>query len=410
MPRWLTVLFAAAEALLVLAIGVAIPLALGSLVWAVQMGFGPEWADIWRAAADLWLLGHGVDVTFRLDAETVAALALPGAEQPVLVSIALLGFALLTAGLGVRAGRRISEVGHPILGIVTELIVFGAGSAAVVILSLHPDARASIWQGVALPTLTFAIGLVIGVGLVLLRPERYADVPDRYAAALRGLADRWPAVVRVGGAGVLRATAASALGLVVAGSAVVGVAIIAGFTQVITLYERLHTEVLGGLTLTVAQLAIIPDLVVWGIAWIVGPGFSIGTGSASGPFSTVLGPLPPIPALGAIPSASGPSAWLVLLIPIGIGFLVGLLVYPRIRSEIRDWWSVLVGILSGALAGLLIGLLAAAASGSAGPGRLAEIGPDPIAVGVWAGVELAISITVGLLAAASIPAWRRPRT
>ncbi len=408
MPRWLTVLFAAAEALLVLAIGVAIPLAMGSLVWAVTMGFEPDWADIWRAAADLWLLGHGVDVTFHLDPVTAAALG-AGAETPVKITIALLGFALLTAGLGVRAGRRISEVGHPILGILTELVVFAAGSAAVVTFSLYQDARASIWQGVAFPTLAFAIGLVIGVGQVLLRPERYADVPHRYADAVRGVVNGWPDVVRVGAAGVLRAATAAVLGLVAVAGVALAVVLLTGFTNVITLYEKLHTEVLGGFALTLGQLALLPDLVLWTIAWLACPGFALGTGSASGPFSTALGPLPPVPAFGAIPVASGGAGWLVLLLVLGVGLIVGFLTYPRIRSVIRDWWAVLVGILSGALAGLAVGLLAWASSGSAGPGRLVDVGPDGVAVGVWVGIELAISITIGLLAAASLPAYRRLR-
>src|SRR5690606_16524243 len=112
-----------------------------------------------------------------------------GAARPVLVSIALLGFALLTALLAVRAGRRIAEVGHPIVGLVAELLAFAAGSAAVVVLAADPAATAPIWQGVAFPTLAFAIGLVIGVGSVLLRPQRYADITDRYAKGASRLLD-----------------------------------------------------------------------------------------------------------------------------------------------------------------------------------------------------------------------------
>src|SRR5690554_5820209 len=110
------------------------------------MGFGPDWVVIWRAAADIWLLGHGVDLAFRLDPTLIAQLGLPGAERPVVITIALLGVALLTALLAVRAGRRIAEVGHPIIGIATEVVVFGTGAAAVVLLAAHPSAAAPIWQ------------------------------------------------------------------------------------------------------------------------------------------------------------------------------------------------------------------------------------------------------------------------
>ena len=103
MTRRLTLLFSAFEALLVVAIGVAIPLVPLTILWAAQFGFGPDWAIFWRGAADIWLLGHDVDVTFTLDPATATALGVAGAGAPVKVTIALLGFALLTLLLGVRA-------------------------------------------------------------------------------------------------------------------------------------------------------------------------------------------------------------------------------------------------------------------------------------------------------------------
>ena len=66
MTRRLTVLLAALEAVLGVAIGVAIPLVPLTIIWAAQFGFGPDWLIFWRGAVDVWLLGHGVDVTFTL--------------------------------------------------------------------------------------------------------------------------------------------------------------------------------------------------------------------------------------------------------------------------------------------------------------------------------------------------------
>ena len=62
MTRRLTLLFSAFEALLVVAIGVAIPLVPLTILWAAQFGFAPDWSIFWRGAADIWLIGHGVDV------------------------------------------------------------------------------------------------------------------------------------------------------------------------------------------------------------------------------------------------------------------------------------------------------------------------------------------------------------
>jgi hypothetical protein len=58
------------------------------------------------------------------------------------------------------------------------------------------------------------------------------------------------------------------------------------------------------------------------------------------------------------------------------------------------------GGLSG---GLVLGFLAAASSGAAGPGRLAEVGPDPILVGLIAALEFAVGTGIGLAAASRLP-------
>src|SRR3954470_6294588 len=163
MTRRLTLLFSALEALLVVAIGVAIPLVPLTILWAAQFGFAPDWAIFWRGAADIWLIGHGVDVTFTLDATTASALGIVGAGAPVKITIALLGFALLTLLLGVRAGERVAETGHRVIGGLTTLAVFGIASSVVTLTAVNGAARPSIWQGALLPTLVFAVGLFLGI-------------------------------------------------------------------------------------------------------------------------------------------------------------------------------------------------------------------------------------------------------
>src|ERR1700761_6431992 len=112
MNRTLSALFSALEAIIVVAVGLAIPLLPLTIVWAAQYGFGPDWAIFWRISADTWLVGHGVDVQIALDAATVKATGLAGAGTPFTISMAVLGFSLLTVLLGRRAGRRIAETGH----------------------------------------------------------------------------------------------------------------------------------------------------------------------------------------------------------------------------------------------------------------------------------------------------------
>ena len=68
---------------------------------------------------------------------------------------------------------------------------------------------------------------------------------------------------------------------------------------------------------------------------------------------------------------------------------------------------LLVGLGGGLVGAVLLGLLAWAAAGSAGPGRLADVGPSPIAVGVVALIELAPAIALGLVSGAVLPRGKR---
>lgn len=404
MTRRLTLLFSALEALLVVAIGVAIPLVPLTILWAAQFGFGPDWAIFWRGAADIWLIGHGVDVTFTLDPTTASALGVAGAGAPVKITIALLGFALLTLLLGVRTGERVAETGHRALGEVTALAVFGAASSVVTLTALNGAARPSIWQGVLLPTLVFAIGLFLGV----LREGRERG-PDAAGSSLRDRIDEWRPQVRAAVAGAVRAGAAAVALTILVSAVAVALLIAVNYAQIIRLYEALHTEVVGGVALTAGELAFLPNLVVWAASWFVGPGFAIGTGSHVSPLGTALGPMPTIPLLGALPTGELAFGFAGLLVPVVAGFLAGAAVRPLLARALDAADAphlpglVVTALGGGVFGGLLLGLLAAASSGAAGPGRFQQVGPDALAVGLAAAIEFAVAIGIGLAASGRLP-------
>ena len=60
-----------------------------------------------------------------------------------------------------------------------------------------------------------------------------------------------------------------------------------------------------------------------------------------------------------------------------------------------------------ALAGVILGVLSWFASGGLGPGRLADVGPNPWAVGLWAALEIGVAATIGVLASGKLPTRRR---
>ncbi|MFM9878773.1 MAG: DUF6350 family protein [Rhodoglobus sp.] len=392
MNRRLTALFAAFEALLVVAIGVGIPLAPLTVLWGAQFGFGVDWATFWRASVDIWLVGHGVDVTVTLDPTTAAALGYPGAGEPFTITIAALGLGMLTLLLAVRAGRRVAETRFRALGQLVALGTFALLSFGVTFSSLHPLARPSLVQGTLLPTVVFAVGFVIGVRLT--RREEADDAGSPIADWVAG----WPSQARAIVGTALRAGTASAAVVVLAASVATSLAIAVSYAKIIALYESLHSEVVGGFTLTLGQLAFVPNAVIWTASWFVGPGFAIGTGSNVSALGTQLGPIPAIPLLGALPSGSYAFGFVGLLVPVMAAFLVGAVLGPGVRRRVDGRGVLLTGLATGVVGGVILGMLAWASSGAAGPGRLQHVGPDPWAVGGFAALELAVAATLGLYA------------
>jgi hypothetical protein len=222
--------------------------------------------------------------------------------------------------------------------------------------------------------------------------------------------DDRPVEVRATATAAARAgVAAVAITVTVAALAVAALFVVR-FADMIGLYEALHTEVVGGFALTAGQLAVLPNLVLWAVAWFVGPGFAIGVGSSVSPVGTALGPIPALPVFGALPTQDSPFGFAGVLVPVVAAFLAGVAVRPalaRTLDRVRPLTVAAVALGGGATGGLLLGVLAAASGGSAGPGRLAVVGPDPIAVGLVAALEFAVAIGIGLAAASRLPAPQR---
>ena len=393
MNRPLTALFAALEALLVVGVGIGIPLVPLTLMWSFQYGLQLDWVVFWRAAVDAWLLGHGADLTFTLDPALAAGLGLAGAGDGIVATIALLGFSLVTVLLAIRAGRRIGETPHGVVGLLVSIGVVALLSAAVALSAAHPLASPSLPQSIILPTLVFSLG--VGVGFLLGRGR--PDVPPRLA---HWIDDRVPHLRRIVAVCVTGGVASTFLVLAVAAVAL-ATSIGLNYGGIIAIYEGVQSGVLGGAMLTVAQLALLPNLVIWSASFLVGPGFAIGTGSAVSPLGTLLGPIPAIPVLGALPSGDWTYAFVGILVPVLAGFLAALVVRPRLVRAGLDgrWWLIGAGLGMGIVGGIILGALAWASAGSAGPGRLADVGPSWLPVGGWAALEIGAAAALALFVA-----------
>jgi hypothetical protein len=392
MTRRLTAIFSAFEALLIVGIGLAVPASILTVMWAAQFGFQIDWVVFWRAAVLIWLIGHGVTVTFQLDAQTALALNLTGVGDPFVVSLALSGFLLCTALAGIALGRRLRHESHRVLGELVAVATVVALSALAMLSAAHPAAMPSPWQAIVFPALVLGLGLSIGsIG---------ASTPAR--VRLRAFIARGPQQwLAVGGVG-LRAGLGAVASVVAAASLLVTVALMVNYGQAIALYESVQAGVLGGVALTTAQLALVPTVVGWAAAWLVGPGFAVGAGSTVSPIATTLGPLPAVPVLAALPTE--PSAWgfLTLLVPVLAAFIAGVALRPRLMATLNGapihLWAASTAAVAAVVAGATMGFIAFVSAGSAGPGRLAVVGPDPVTVGVWMLIETLVGVSLGLLA------------
>ncbi len=227
--------------------------------------------------------------------------------------------------------------------------------------------------------------------------------------ALSVLARRVPQPLRHG----IRAGLVAALFLLAAGAAVTGLSVAIGGGQAADTISAYRTGVAGQAGLTLLSLAYGANAAVWAAAYLLGPGFALGTGSAVRLTEVTVGPLPTVPLLAGLPNGPmGAYGALALAIPVLAGGAAGWLLTRRMADaaagpEFPSWPRVLAAALpAGPTAGLLLGVVARLSGGGLGEGRMATIGPDPWQVGLVATVALGVAV---LLGATACQCFGRPR-
>jgi len=351
------------------------------LVWLTSARVGARWSEAARVGADLHVLAHG------------GSLALPSGQ----ITLVPLGLTLLAVGLCRVGGGRVVEALRAVSDPVPRRDLLAATAAFVVVYAALTGTAAVVAGSQAARPL--AARAVLGAVLVTL-----------LAVALPAAWSAWAPGPLRNRVGVLAgATARCLVGLAAAATLLVAVALVAGRDRVLAVHEALEPGAAGHVGLVLLQLTVVPVLVVWGLAYLAGPGFAVGTGTAVEVGGTTVGPLPAVPVLGGLPEPGtswGPEiGFLAVLVVVACGAVAGWTVARRRPDAgVRD---VVVDLLAVALtAGVVVLVGAAAASGSVGPGRMAQVGPQPLLTAAVVTGEVLAGTAVGtLLAGRRVSAW-----
>lgn len=381
------------EAAILIAIGLGVLLAPLTIVWIIENDPAVDWFVAFRAASDFWLLSHGTRLV-------VPAGEILGVVVPTfVVSLIPLGMTIWFARLYFNAGKRFLVATALWPGWLGGSLVFGAASLAISTLAFDERIYPVTWQGVVFPTLLFMVfqilGSVFGKPDILLEGDVLDQAPERDSIrrwlnsfrlkmhwSLRSLT--FPA---------LRAGTAITVMLLMVSAFAIAVLIAFSWIDITRLYESVQVSVLGAIVLTAGQLAILPNVIIFGAAWLTGVGFSIGAGSLISPLGSSVGPLPAVPILGALPVGKLEFGMVSIVVVLLAAFIATLAIRKsadEIRFEFATAWSAAIslGFAIALVASLQLTALSLLASGSAGPGRLSVVGVNPLLILVVSFIEV----------------------
>ncbi|WP_062131767.1 cell division protein PerM [Demequina aestuarii] len=339
-PAWLGGILTGLQGLALSYLAVLAP-SLAVAASAPQNGVGgADWAGASSVATSLWLLGHGV----------------PAEVGGTVVALIPVGLTVLNGAILAALARRFAARtwGSWVLAVATYAV--GVGAMASVVGS--PSQGAHVVTAVIVAVALAAVGVAIGIWRA-------------HGADLSALA-RVPAWATTG----VRRGAAMASLLVMLAAAAGAAAAVAGRHAIGEAATALGLDAVSAGVLAIAELAYVPTLIVWMVAWLTGQGFAVGLGTHYAPGDLSVDALPTVPLLGALPSASGGLlVWAPMLVAIA-----ALAVRIAVRRPLLTWREDLAAdVVAACTLCLVMATAFVASSGAAGPGRLEAVGPDALA-------------------------------
>ena len=372
-----------------------------SAVWATK-GFGDmEFSSVAAMSAHLWLLIHGVPL------DLAAAF---GASAGTMTLVPL-GLSVLPLLLCYRSGRRLARASYegefliPVLsGSVTYALI---SSAMYGWASPHPQPLQAL-NAALVPLGIVVAGLMWGGYREARSLSRMVGVDTAEQISQMSQYSRWAGSYAWA---VVRAAVVAFVALIGLGAVLLGIGILAGWSQIVATYQELHAGAVGDTAVTLLQLGFLPNLVIYAIAWSTGAGFSFGAGTSVGLTSSDVGTLPMLPILGAVPESMGTAGLLGLLVPLGAGAIAGWWFLREGEDHLDEWVALKVpfrplsALISAVVLGVMTGILTSFGAlwlgwisyGSLGIGRFTEVGAEPLTFAAHTALTVGAGVTFGML-------------
>lgn len=362
--------------------------------------------SVLKMGGQLWLLIHAVPLHL-LQVGT----GVDPSQGSGLLDFIPLGLTLIPFFLCWRAGRRIARASYTDSlwqGIVGALGIYLLCGLFTGFLVNNEEANVSLLAATLIPLIPAGAGVVIGARREAGSWGRLIGFDAAAWIAKTSQHSRWAGsyvwAVLCGGALAYLLTFALA-------AALLSVNLAVHWVDVSNVYQQLRPGAIGSSVLTLGQLGIMPNLVLWALAWITGGGFTLGVGSTLSTLETTVGPLPAIPVLAALPTGDLSYAWAFMLLPIFAGFMAGWYFLRVGENHLDDWVSQRIGarwlsmglstVALGVFVGAFAGVLSLAGSwlsgGSLGIGRFTEVGPDIMMTALLLAAEVALGAAIGYL-------------
>lgn len=371
-----------------------------SAVWATK-GFGDmEFSSVAAMSAHLWLLIHGVPL------DLAAAF---GASAGTMTLVPL-GLSILPLLLCYRSGRRLARAsyeGEFLIPVLSGSVTYALISSAMYGWARHPQPLQAL-NAALVPLGIVVAGLMWGGYREARSLSRMVGVDTAEQISQMSQYSRWAGSYAWA---VVRAAVVAFVALIGLGAVLLGIGILAGWSQIVATYQELHAGAVGDTAVTLLQLGFLPNLVIYAIAWSTGAGFSFGAGTSVGLTSSDAGTLPMLPILGAVPESMGTFGLVGLLVPLGAGAIAGWWFLREGEDHLDEWVALKVpfrplsALISAVVLGVMTGIMTSFGAlwlgwisyGSLGIGRFTEVGAEPLTFAAHTALTVGAGVTFGML-------------